>query len=168
MKTFKTLALDLRKSIVNGNDIWIRGLSEEEERAVMFQVKGELEDDPSWSHRGRWQWKKYQEHAEKPNVFGTYFNLAGFVRQEGFGVTVLQRQGADGSLQEVWTDLPASGGGYDPILVVRARNHYDLFVRQPPSMEASSARRMVGKRPVERMVETAAAKPSAKKIARKS
>ena len=136
-------ALALRQKIVTCNRFWIQGLCDDERQRVVMQVRAEMQDDPHWIHRGKWNWEKYHSYAALPSVFATYFSIAGFVRLEGYGVQVLQRRPADGTLYEAYSELPA--GGYEPIQVVREGVHYDLFVADPV-LASSPSRRLSGKR----------------------
>ena len=144
--------------MIDSDRIFVGGLLDGAKRDVAIQLRTEMKDDPQWNHgRGKWQWDTYFKYAAQPGTFGTFFNIASFVRLEGYGVEVLQWQGPDNMLHVVWREL--TPGGYLPIQVVRTGVHYDLFVPDPVPA-TSPMRRVRGKRPLP--VDEAAGAPKEK------
>ena len=88
-------AQTMRATVHCGLEKWVASLEPEAARELAIQVRLEMIDDPSWSHRGKWSWPKYLGYASQPFTFGTWVNIVAYVRESGVSAVVMQE--ADGS-----------------------------------------------------------------------
>ena len=88
-------------------------------------------DDPLWTqeHQGGFDWGTYFAYAMKPRTYGTFCNLAAFVRMSGIPVEVYSwRKG----LELVWSENNDGAAGGCPIALLRGNVHFDLLALKEP------------------------------------
>ena len=142
----------LRSQLLLHLQLWLRTLSRDEKASLQEQISAELEDDPLWceEHGHQWEWDDYFAFASRPGTYGTFANLACFVRYEGITVEIYQLDDDD-NLRCVWTEAGVGNGGAwrgGPIRLLREGNHYELLVPNPQRL------RITGKCPPAKRAKT--------------
>ncbi|CAE7300484.1 unnamed protein product, partial [Symbiodinium sp. CCMP2592] len=89
----------------------------------------ELASSDAMSDNGGFNWGTYFAYAMKPRTYGTFCNLAAFVRMSGIPIEVYSWR--DG-LELVWTENNDGAAGGRPIALLRGNVHFDLLALKEP------------------------------------
>lgn len=135
----------VRSRLLLHMQLWLRNLTPADRQEAEEKTAFEMSDDPTWlEERGHeWNWDAYFAYAGKPKTFGTFANVASFVRYEGLTVEIHQPDD-EGNPKLVWCEHGLGDGGAwrgGPVRLLRTGQHYDLLLPNVPS------RRVRGKCP---------------------